>query len=137
MHPIIRNIAAIVLGIIIGSVANMGIIMLSGSIIAPPAAADLTSTQGLQEAMHLFTPKHFIMPFLAHALGTFVGALVAAFVAASHKMYFALSIALVFLAGGIMMVMQLPSPLWFNVLDIAGAYLPFGYLAGRIASRQN
>jgi hypothetical protein len=27
--------------------------------------------------MHLFEPRHFIFPFLAHSLGTFAGAFVA------------------------------------------------------------
>ena len=42
--------------------------------------------------MHLFEPKHFLFPFLAHALGTFAGAWLAAFIAASYKMRFALGI---------------------------------------------
>ena len=32
--------------------------------------------------MHLFEPKHLVFPFLAHAVGTLVGALVAYLVAA-------------------------------------------------------
>ena len=32
-----------------------------------------------------------------------------------------------------MMVMDLPSPMWFNVLDLVGAYLPMGFLGYVIA----
>jgi hypothetical protein len=62
--------------------------------------AEVTTMEGLQEAMHLFEPKHFLMPFPAHALGTFLGALLAAKIAANHKMKFALAIGCIFLVGG-------------------------------------
>jgi hypothetical protein len=39
----------------------------------------------MRTAMHLFEPRHFIMPFPAHAVGTLAGALVAYLIAASYK----------------------------------------------------
>ena len=128
MNPILKNILAVISGIILGSAVNMGIIMISGSIIPPPAGADVTTTEGLRASMHLFQPINFLMPFLAHALGTFAGAFVAALIAASHKMKFALGIGIVFLAGGIANVLMLPSPIWFTIVDLAGAYIPMGYI---------
>ena len=132
MNPILKNILAIIAGIIIGSVVNMGIIMISGSIIPPPNGADVTTSEGLKASMHLFQPKHFVLPFLAHSLGTFSGALIAAIIAANHKMKFALGIGVFFLAGGIASVFMLPSPTWFTVLDLLGAYLPLAYFAGKL-----
>lgn len=136
MHPIIRNILAIFIGIIIGSTVNMGIIMISGSIIPPPEGADVTTTEGLKATIHLFEPKHYIFPFLAHAIGTFVGAWLAAMVAATHKIKFALGIGVFFLAGGIMSVFMLPSPTWFIVLDLVGAYIPMAFLAGKLVIKK-
>lgn len=136
MHPILRNILAVIAGIIAGSAVNMGIIMLSGSVIPPPEGADIATMEGLKESMHLFRPINFLMPFLAHALGTFAGALVAARIAANHKMFFALLIGAFFLIGGIQMVISLPSPLWYNVVDLVGAYFPFAYLAGLIVTKR-
>jgi hypothetical protein len=137
MNPILRNILAVIAGIVVGSGVNMGIIMISGSLIPPPAGADVTTTEGLKASMHLFEPKHFLMPFLAHALGTLAGALIAATIAASHKMKFALGIAVFFLAGGIASVAMLPSPLWFSVTDLVLAYIPMGYLAGKLVGGNN
>lgn len=136
MPPILRNILAVVAGVVIGSTVNMSIINVSASVIPPPAGTDTTTMEGLTAAMHLFQPKHFLMPFLAHALGTFVGALVAAFVAATHKMKFALGIGCFFLAGGIASVLMLPSPVWYTVVDLTMAYLPMAYLAGKLAARK-
>ncbi len=132
MNPIVRNILAVVAGVIFGSVLNMGIIMISGSVIPPPEGADVTTMEGLKQSLHLFGPQHFVMPFLAHALGTFAGAILAALIAASHKMYFALGIGVFFLAGGVANTFMLPSPTWFTVLDLLSAYIPIGYLAGKM-----
>lgn len=69
--------------------------------------------------MPLLEAKHFVFPFLAHALGTFAGAFLAATLAASHKMKFALGMGVVFLLGGITAVFLPPTaPLWFKALDL-------------------
>ncbi len=136
MKPIIKNILAIVAGSILGSIVNMGIIMVSGHIIPPPEGADVTTMEGLKASIHLFEPRHFIFPFLAHALGSFFGALAAAFISASHKTKFAYAISILFLLGGIANCFMLPAPLWYNVLDVIGAYIPMGYLAGKLALKK-
>ena len=135
MNSTIKNILAVISGIILGSVVNMGIIMISGSLIPPPDGGDVTTMEGLKESMHLFQPKHFLFPFLAHALGTFAGAFVTALIAVNHKMKIALLVGIFFLIGGIVNIFMLPSPAWFTVLDIAGAYIPMALLGSRIAWR--
>ncbi|MCB0583494.1 MAG: hypothetical protein KDD10_29715 [Phaeodactylibacter sp.] len=134
MNPILKNILAVVAGVVLGSIVNMGLIMISGSIIPPPEGVDVTNMESLKASMHLFEPKHFLFPFLAHALGTLAGAFVAALIAATHKMKFALGIGAFFLLGGIANVFMLPSPTWFAVLDLVGAYIPMGWLGGRLAT---
>lgn len=136
MNPILKNILAVVAGIAVGSIVNMAIITVSGSIIPPPEGADISTTEGLKASMHLFEPKHFIMPFLAHALGTLAGANVAALIAANNKMKFALTIGFVFLMGGIASVFMLPSPVWFSALDLIVAYIPMGYFGGKLALKR-
>jgi hypothetical protein len=135
MHPVLRNILAVVAGIVIGSLVNMGLIMISGSVIPPPEGADIKTMEGLKESIHLFEPKHFIFPFLAHALGTLVGAFIAAKIAVNHNMKFALGIGVFFLIGGITNVFMLPSPMWFNILDLVVAYIPMAWLGGKLAKR--
>lgn len=133
MNPIVRNTLAVLAGLLLGSAVNMGLIMISGSIIPPPAGADVTTMDGLTKSIHLFEPKHFLMPFLAHALGTLVGAFIAALIAATRKMTFALVVGVCFLVGGVMNAMMLPSPMWFNVVDLVGAYIPMAWIGGRLA----
>ena len=130
--PILRNILAIIAGVLIGGQLNMYLIKLSPSIIAPPPGADVLTMEGLKNCIHLFEPKHFIMPFLAHALGALVAATIASALAATRKMRLSIIIGVVFLAGGIGAVYMLPAPMWFNVLDLTMAYLPMGYLGGKL-----
>ena len=136
MKPSIKNILAVVAGVLIGSAVNMALILVSSSVIAPPAGANVSTTEGLQASMHLFEPKHFIFPFLAHSLGTLVGAAAAAFIAASYQLQMALIVGAVFLAGGVASVMMLPSPLWFNALDLVGAYLPMAWIGWKVGARR-
>jgi hypothetical protein len=133
MNSILRNVLAVVLGLVIGSIVNGALIAVSGSVIPPPEGADLKTMEGLLASMHLMQPKHFVMPFLAHALGTLGGAYIAALIAATHKMKFAIAIGCLFLIGGIINVVMLPSPLWFTLLDLGVAYLPMAYLGGKLA----
>ncbi len=133
MHPIFRNISAVIVGVVAGSFLNMGMIMLSGSIIPPPEGSDNTTMEGLIASMHLFEPRHFIFPFLAHAFGTLSGAFLTAMFAASHQLTLAVLIGVLFMAGGIYMVIALPSPVWFTVLDLGVAYIPMSYFGWRLA----
>ncbi len=77
MPNLLRNALAVLVGLAVGSAVNMGLVMLAPSLIPLPAGADVTTAEGLRAAMPLFEPRHFIMPFLAHALGTLTGAFAA------------------------------------------------------------
>jgi len=135
MNNVFRNILGIIAGIIVGGFVNMSIINLSGYVIPPPEGADVTTVEGVKASIHLFAPKHFIMPFLAHALGTLVSAFVAALIAASHKIKIAVGIGVFSLLGGIAASLLIPAPAWFIVLDLVAAYIPMGWIGGRLAYR--
>lgn len=128
-----RNIFGIVIGLVLGSVVNMAFVTISSSVIAPPPGADMTTIEGLTAAMPRMEAKHFVFPFLAHAIGTLVAALVAAKLAVSHKMSIALGIGCLFFIGGIGASMMIPAPTWFIALDLIAAYLPMAWLGARLA----
>ena len=129
----IRNILAVIAGLVIGGLVNMALITVSSSVIPPPAGVDMTTAEGLQAGMHLLESKHFVFPFLAHALGTLAGALVAALLAASQKMKFALGIGVFFLLGGIVASFMIQEPIWLKALDIIAAYIPMAWIGGKLA----
>ena len=136
MNTILKNTLALVFGLLIGGALNMLIIMISSAIIPPPAGSDLTTMEGLKAAMHLMEPKHYLLPFIAHAAGSFIGAFSTAKIAATSKMKLALAIGICFLVGGIMNVVMLPSPLWFTFVDVGLAYIPMAYLGGIAAVKR-
>jgi hypothetical protein len=134
MRSLIRNIVAVVVGMVAGSAVNMGFILASGSVIPPPPGADVTTAEGLRASMHLFEPRHFLFPFLAHAVGTFVGAAVAALLAAGGSAAPAFVVGLLFFLGGCANVFLLPAPAWFNAVDLLFAYLPPTWAAHRLVA---
>jgi hypothetical protein len=134
LNPL-RIALALILGMVMGSAVNMALIILGSTLIAPPPGVDMASTEGLKASMHLLEPKHFLMPFLAHAAGTCVGALTGALIAVSHRSIVAYVIGIVFLCGGIAASVMIPAPTWFIVLDLAAAYLPMAWLGLSIAYR--
>jgi hypothetical protein len=134
MNPIIRNILAVVAGVLIGGLVNMGIIIVGSMIISVPEGVDVTTTESIRASMHLFRPIHFVTPFLAHAGGTFVGALIAVIIAASRRFEIALGIGAFFLLGGIFAAYQIAAPTWFTVIDLVFAYLPVAWLGWKTAA---
>jgi hypothetical protein len=135
MPNLLRNVLALLAGIAIGGGVNMALITLSPSLIPPPAGVDVSSAEGLSRAMRLFEPRHFIMPFLAHAVGTLAGALAAYLIAASYRAQIAYVIGAVFLCGGLAASFMIPAPTWFIALDLSAAYLPMAWLAIQIGAR--
>jgi hypothetical protein len=133
MNPIARNVLAVISGVVVGSLVNMGLISIGPFVVPLPEGADVTTMENLRDSMKLFTPVNFLFPFLAHALGTLSGAFMAAKVAASRPVTFAIGIGVFFLIGGATMVSMLGGPMWFNVTDLLLAYIPMGYLGGILA----
>ena len=89
-----------------------------------------------RESMKLFEPANFLFPWLGHALGTLAGAFVAAKVAATHPMRCAIAIGVVFLLGGITMVVQCGGPKWCIGADLVLAYIPMAFIGGHLATRK-
>ncbi|KGK00051.1 hypothetical protein [Thalassotalea sp. ND16A] len=132
---IFRNILAVLLGLVIGSTVNMAIVVFGPDLIPPPAGVDVTNTESIRASIHLFEPKHFLSPFLAHALGTLVGAFVAFIIAAKRQKIISLSIGVVFLAGGITASTMIPAPVWFIATDLILAYIPMAWVGAQLAQR--
>lgn len=128
---ILRNFFAVVLGWIGGSCVNMFLVSV-GHGVFPVEGMDTQNMQQMAEIFPTLAPKHFLFPFLAHAIGTLTGALIAYDLAASRKQIMAYVIGGFFLMGGIMVNMMIPGPIWFSALDIVVAYIPMAWFAGRL-----
>jgi hypothetical protein len=121
--------------VIAGGFVNGLIIQYSGAIIPPPTGFDLTTEEGLKAAMVVMEPRHFIMPFLAHAVGSLVGSFLVTLFIKERKLFRALLVGFLFFLGGTYMVFKLPSPLWFDALDLGLAYIPMAWIGYKLALR--
>jgi hypothetical protein len=133
MNPIARNIVAAIVGFVIGSVVNLGLVTLGMSVVPLPEGTDVSTMDAVRESMKLLPPVNFIFPLLAHALGTLTGAFVAARLAASHPMKLAIGMGVSFLIGGIAMIFNCGGPVWFIASDLLLAYIPMALLGGLLA----
>lgn len=131
-----KAVLAVLAGIVVGSLVNMGLITISPHIIPLPDGVDPTDVESVKANMHLYEARHFIFPLLAHGLGTLVGAAVAALLAPAAKMRFALGIGVFFLLGGIAVSFMLPAPKWFIATDLIACYLPMAWIGGKLVARK-
>ena len=135
---ILKRTLVIFVCLFAGAMLNGALINVSNKVIPPPAGFDLTKMEGLQAAMSQMEPKHFLFPFLAHALGTLLSSVMIARFLRSQQLIFSMLAGILFLMGGVSMVIMLPeTPIWFVLVDLLGAYIPMAYLGYKIGSRPN
>ncbi len=134
MNPVLRNILVTIGGIIFGMAVNMGTIILGMKLFPGPEGMTMDAVS-MAEHMPQFTTMNYIVPILAHALGTLVAAIFIARFVTTKERLFVLIPGFLFLFGGISMAMQLPAPLWMEATDLILAYIPMAFLGYIIGTR--
>lgn len=137
MLAVLRNLFAIILGVVLGSMINLSIVTIGMSVIPAPEGIDMSDMESLQANMNALEPKNFIFPWLAHALGTLIGAFSTARLAHSNARMLAMMVGGFFLLGGITMVVAVGGPTWFVLFDLIGAYIPMAFIGGIMADRRH
>ena len=135
MSPLVRNIFAMLAGLLAGGLVNMALVTIGPVLVPPPAGVDMTNMDSLAQSMDLMGPQHFVFPLLAHALGTLVGATVTFAMAGRNSHFLAFGVGVFFLIGGISAARMIPAPTWFVVVDLVFAYLPMAWLATVLGTR--
>jgi hypothetical protein len=135
---ILKRTFIIFIALFSGAMLNGAIINISSKFIAPPKGFDLNTAEGLQAAMPHMGPEHFLFPFLAHALGTLLSAVMITRFLKSQQFVFSMMAGFLFLLGGISMVFMLPeTPIWFVLVDLIAAYIPMAYLGYKLVNKPN
>ena len=127
MKQTLKNIAIVILGIIIGMIVNIGLIILGGIIFSAPENFEPMNAMN-------WDFKYFIFPFLAHSIGTLSGALIVSKLSNKSSIILPLIVGLYFLLGGIYMITILPAPMWFVLLDVILGYIPMALLGWKLAN---
>ena len=134
---ILNGLLVLFMALFIGGELNMFIVENGHYLIANPPGTDFTTTEGLRKSMHLMQPKHFVMPFLAHALGTLLSAIIVVKLMPPKAKLFSYLVGLMFFVGGVMMIFMVPSPLWFTIVDLVFAYFPMSFIAIKLFHKPN
>lgn len=135
MKSILRNLLAVIVGLVLGGIVNMALVIVGPHVIPPPPGVNMEDAKSLAANIQLLAPKHFIFPFLAHAVGTLAGALTANLIAATRRKALAHVVGVFFLAGGITAACMIPAPVWFIALDLVVAYVPMACLGARLGAK--
>jgi hypothetical protein len=132
---VLRIVVALVAGIAIGASVNMGLVLLGSVLIPAPLGVDVNDPDSIAAGIDLFEPRHFLFPFIAHAGGTLVGALIAHTIAIEYRTLIAYVVGAASFAGGVAAAFMIPAPVWFVATDLVVAYFPMAYLATKIGMR--
>ncbi len=133
MNPAVRNVLAIIAGVLLGSILNMLIVHYGMQLIPLPKGADMSTPAKITASLPLLSPKHFVVPFLAHALGTLAASYFAIRFSATKKQYMAWFIGIWFMLGGVVMTLTVPFPIWTIVVDLLICYIPPAWLGWKLA----
>ncbi len=133
MTKILRNTVALLIGAALGMAINGWIIGMSNTFIPLPKGVDPNNLESIRTHIHLYAWKDFVIPFWAHAIGTFVSAFTAAKFWLGDKKIPGYIFGLFFLSIGITMVYLIKAPILPSLMDLLFAYLPMGWLGARLA----
>ena len=129
----IRNIGAVVVGIVVGMAFNMTLIQLNFQVLFPmPSGTDMNKPEQFNAFLAGLPHTAFIVVLFAHLGQSFVGAWLAARLASSHRMTLAMIVGTVALIGGIMAMFMIDGPRWL-VIELP-LYLVVAWAAGRHVS---
>jgi hypothetical protein len=129
----LRTILAIPCGMIAGIVSVTLIHLLSGMIYPLPAGLDMNDAEALNAYVASMPLGALLLVLLAHASGSFVGALVCTLVAGRRWLVAVAIIGGFFLLGGILNLMQIHHSVWFAIVDLL-LYLPAAYAGLQVGS---
>ena len=132
MNNTLKNILGFIIAAVLGMVINSGLVQLGMTLFPLPEGVVPGDMDSIAAHIDDFKPGNYVMTFLAHAVGTLVGALVALKLCATNQLSFAYGVGVFFLLGGIAAAVFIPAPTWYIIFDLVLAYIPMAWLATKI-----
>lgn len=106
----LRNVGAVVAGMVVGSAANMAIIM--GSWLLYPPPDQVADQEALAEFIGTLPAGAFVLVMVAHLAQAGIGGWLAARLGSSRPLMLALIVGVLSMMGGLMNMFLYPSPWW-------------------------
>ena len=127
---IIRNIIAVLIGWVVGMMANMAIVYLNVAIHPMPERVDFSDTEGFAAYVSTLPSIALLLVLAAHLGQSFFGSWVAAAISKKQPMI----VGVLSLIGGIVMFVRIPHPTW--MLIEMPLYLVVAWLAASIVIKR-
>jgi hypothetical protein len=127
----IRNIVAVIAGLVVGMLVNMALVLLNVYVFFPmPPGTDMADPEQFNAYIATLPTAAFFLVLAAHLGQSFVGGWAAARIGSSRPMMLAMIVGVGTLAGGIINMMTVKGPTWMYIeLPL---YLVVAWLAGRM-----
>jgi len=126
----IRNICAVLVGLVAGMVFNMLIVMLSTVLYPMPEGVGFNDREGLAAYIETLPVTAFLIVMLAHLGQAFVGGWIAAIISRNASMLVAMIVGSLSMIAGIYNLSTMPVPAWMWVE--VPLYLIAAYAAAKI-----
>ena len=132
MNWILRNILVFIVGLVAFHFTNLGLMSLIMKLIPPPEGYVV-----MEPNFSLLGPVDFLVPFIAHAGGTFAGAYIVSGWAATWNKGFALVIGSLAFLGGLAVAFMFKLPIWVIFVDLILCYFPCALLAHKLGYKND
>lgn len=123
MHPIARNVLAVIAGLIVAFALVAGIEALGHIVYPVPAGLDFSKPEKVQEYVQGLPLGALLFVLAAWIVATFVGGLIAALIARTRPLLFSGIIGAFVLAATVANLLMISHPTWFAVAGITGIVL--------------
>ncbi len=133
----IRNMLAVVVGLVVGMVFNMAMVILDTALHPMPEGVTFEDAEGVAAYFAGLPLLAFLIILVAHVGQAFVGGLVAAAISRNASMLVAMIVGALSLFAGIMNMMSMPLPAWMWIempLYLFGAWLAARIVLSRRSS---
>ena len=136
MHPVARNILAVIAGFVVASVVMLVFEGANGHLLFPElgrAAAGVTDREQLRELMAGAPVAALLVVLLGWAVGSLAGGWIAARIAAASAPRAVTVLGVLLTLAGVANNLMIPPPAWFWLSLLV--FIPFTRLGGRLAGR--
>lgn len=136
----LRDVGAVILGLVVSFGVIMGIQMIGHAIWPPPEGLNRNDMDALQTYVSQLPFLALLAPIASYFFGALAGPFVASKIGMAQPKAFAAIIGLILLAATVANLIQIPHPVWFSVLAVAavfiGAWLALQLSTGAMKAQQ-
>ncbi len=126
-----KNVLAVVLGVVVAVILIMAVETLGHSVYPPPTDLDFTDIDTMAAYVDGLPLGALLFVMLAWLIGTFGGGILACFIVKSRPAVYAAIIGGLVLLGTVINLVSIPHPTWFSITSIV-AIIATAWMTGRL-----